>query len=236
MCIRNRLLALIFRLLFLIGCGIGLYLNSGLPSGKPAPYMLIFYTIQSNALCFVFFSILILKTLLDIKNKGIKGATVLWPHFKGAVTMSIAITFIIYHFILVPQYLATSTGYNLFSWQNLMVHYFVPITAIIDWIAFDEKHSIRWYDPIFWLLLPITYFAFILVRARLGGVIEIVKSYYPYYFIDIDQLGWVNVLKNVTYLLSGFLLLGYLIYLIDRISSTDIHFKKHHNQHTFNSN
>lgn len=218
MCIHNRLFALIFRILFLAGCGIGLYLNSGLPSGKPAPYMLIFYTIQSNALCFIFFSILIIKTFQDLKNRGIKGTTVFLPHFKGAVTMAIAVTFIIYQFILVPKFLSAGTAaYSIFNWQNMLVHYFVPIAALTDWLVFDEKLNFRWFDPIAWLLLPIAYFIFILVRAKLGGIIEIVKSPYPYFFIDVDLLGWINVIKNVSLLIFVFLVLGYMIFIVDKV-------------------
>ncbi|MDF2985117.1 MAG: hypothetical protein K0R50_627 [Eubacterium sp.] len=219
MCIHNRLFALIFRILLLVGCGIGLYLNSGLPSGKPAPYMLIFYTIQSNALCFIFFSLLTVKTFMDLKSIGIKGSTVFLPHFKGAVTMTIAVTFIIYHFVLVPKYLnAPNSNYSLLNWQNVLVHYFVPLAAITDWLVFDEKFYFRWFDPIFWLLLPITYFIFILIRAKLGGIIEIVKSPYPYFFIDVELLGWLKVIKNAGLLMFGFLVLGYILYLIDKIN------------------
>jgi len=226
MCIHNRLLSLIYRIIFLFVCGIGLYLNSGIAKGELAPYMLIFYTIQSNALCFIFFSILIVKNIIDLKNKGIKGTTIFFPHFKGAVTMSIAFTFIIYHFILAPHFLSASSNYNLFSWQNILVHYFVPIATILDWIIFDEKSSFRWFDPIFWLIIPITYFIFTLVRAKIGGVILIVKSQYPYFFIDIDVLGWVNVLKNASIILISFLFLGYVIYIIDKISFEPIVLKK----------
>ncbi len=218
MCIRNRLLALIFRILFLIGCGTGLYLNSGLPSGKPAPYMLIFYTIQSNVLCFIFFLLLVIRTFIDLKNKGIRGTTVFLPHFKGAVTMAIAITFLIYNFVLVPQYLSTlKAGYNILSWQNILVHYFVPLVVIFDWLLFDKKLNFRWYDPIIWLFIPVGYFIFILIRAKVGGIIEIVSSPYPYFFIDVDLLGWLKVIKNAGILTFGFLVLGYLLFLIDKI-------------------
>lgn len=218
MCIHNRLFALIFRILFVIGCGMGLYLNSGLPRGKPALYMLIFYTIQSNVLCFIFFSLLTVKTFIDLRNSGINGTSIILPHFKGAVTIAIAITFIIYHFILVPKYLSTPVAsYSILSWQNILVHYFVPIAALADWLVFDEKRNFRWFDPLAWLVLPITYFIFILIRARFGGIIEIVNSPYPYFFIDVNLLGWINVIKNAGLLIIVFLVVGYFIYIIDKV-------------------
>lgn len=218
MCIYNRLLALIFRILLLLGCGIGLYLNSGIPNGELATYMLVFYTIQSNILCFIYFSILLFQNISDLKNLGIEGTVKIFPRLKGAVTMTIAVTFLVYHFILAPIFLSQDQNYSLFSWQNIMVHYFVPIMTILDWILFDQKSSFRWFDPIIWLSLPLTYFAFIIIRAKIGGVIAVVKSNYPYFFIDVDLIGWLMVLKNAGILILGFLILGYMIYVIDNIS------------------
>jgi hypothetical protein len=90
--------------------------------------------------------------------------------------------------------------------------------TILDWLLFDQKSSFRWFDPIMWLSLPLTYFTFIIIRAKIGGVIAIVKSSYPYFFIDVDLIGWLMVLKNVGFLIIGFLILGYIIYIIDKIS------------------
>jgi|GEM_PF-4190048 len=83
MCIHNRLYALIFRIVFLVGCGMGLYLNSGLPSGKPAPYMLIFYTIQSNVLCFLFFFLPAAEDLAGHQGQGNKGCDCVSSPFQG---------------------------------------------------------------------------------------------------------------------------------------------------------
>jgi hypothetical protein len=184
--------------------------------------MFIFYTIQSNALCFVYFSILAVKTVMDIGTEGIRGATKVFPHFKGAVTMTIAVTFLIYHFVLVPQYISLCAHYSVLNWQNILVHYFVPLMAVADWLLFDEKEAFRWFDPVLWLTIPISYFLFIILRARIGGIIEIVKSSYPYFFIDVDLIGWINVLKNTGMFIAGFLVLGYIIYLIDKLPSAII--------------
>jgi hypothetical protein len=56
----------------------------------------------------------------------------------------------------------------------------------------------------------------------LGGIIAVVKSYYPYFFVDVNLIGWVNVLLNAGVLLIGFLALGYIIYLIDKVSVEQI--------------
>ncbi|WP_242831800.1 Pr6Pr family membrane protein [Ruminiclostridium papyrosolvens] len=199
-------------------------MNSGIPDGKFAPYMLIFYTIQSNALCFVFFSILAVKNLIDIKTNGIKGSTSVFPHLKGAVTMTISMTFIIYHFVLVPLYTSHDANYRVLNWQNILVHYFVPIMTVLDWLLFDKKQNFRWFDPMLWITVPISYFVFLIVRAKIGGIIAIVQSKYPYFFVDVDILGWLNVLKYAGVFILGFLVLGYVIYLVDKISLENIRF------------
>ena len=217
MCIHNRLISLIFRVIIIMFCSLGLYLNSGIPNGEFARYMLVFFTIQSNLLCFGYFSVVLFQNIKDIKSKGIHGTTRILPRFKGGVTLMIAVTFLIYHTVLVPQFTANSTDYNIFTMQNLTVHYIVPILVIIDWILFDEKLSFKWFDPFIWLSLPIIYFVFILIRARLGSIIEILSSYYPYFFIDVDLIGWQNVLLNSAAMLIAFLALGYIIYFINNI-------------------
>ena len=198
-------------------CSLGLYLNSGIPNGELAKYMLVFYTIQSNLLCFGYFSVVLFQNIKDLKNKGIYGTTRILPRFKGGVTLVIAVTFLIYHIVLAPQFIANSIHYNIFTMQNLTVHYIVPILVIVDWLLFDEKLSFKWFDPFIWLSLPIIYFVFILIRAKIGSTIEILSSYYPYFFIDVDLIGWQNVLLNSAAMLLAFLALGYSIYFVNNI-------------------
>ena len=217
MCIRNRLISLIFRIIIIMFCSLGLYLNSGIPNGELAKYMLVFFTIQSNLLCFGYFSVVLFQNIKDLKNKGIYGTTRIMPRFKGGVTLVIAVTFLIYHIVLAPQFISNSIHYNIFTMQNLTVHYIVPILVIVDWLLFDEKLSFKWFDPFIWLSLPIIYFVFILIRAKIGSIIEILSSYYPYFFIDVDLIGWQNVLLNSVAILLAFLALGYSIYFINNI-------------------
>ncbi|WP_242855844.1 Pr6Pr family membrane protein [Ruminiclostridium josui] len=138
--------------------------------------------------------------------------------------MTISMTFIIYHFVLVPLYTSHDVNYSVLNWQNILVHYFVPIMTVLDWLLFDKKQNFRWFDPMLWISIPISYFIFLIVRARIGGMIAIVQSKYPYFFVDVDILGWINVLKYAGVFILGFLVLGYAIYLVDKISIENIKF------------
>gem|GEM_PF-4103594 len=81
----------------------------------------------------------------------------LLPRLKGAFTLMITITMIIYHFMLSGLY---ADGDFSFFLQNLILHYIVPSMVILDWILFDLKRTFHSLDPLYWLSIPILYSAF----------------------------------------------------------------------------
>ncbi|EKV56207.1 hypothetical protein A966_12641 [Brachyspira hampsonii 30446] len=163
-----------------------------------------YFTYQSNILVIVYF-------ILDIFNIINKKET-FYPRLKGAVTMSITVTFLVYHFLLSP----TADKYIGFAYiRNVIVHYIVPIMTIFDYIIFDKKGIYKIIDPILWLIIPLLYFMFVLVRARVGSPFSD-GSYYPYFFVDIDKYGLKTVLRNVFFITLFFAFLGYIEYFIDR--------------------
>ncbi len=214
--IKNRIVAVIFRVLLLVGCGIGLYFNSGLPNGALSPAMFNYYTIQSNLIVFVFFIYMLIDTFVKIKSTGVKGVLDA-PRFKGAVTMMITVTFLVYHFMLLPMMFSMSGGEGVINPANILVHYFTPIMVIIDWLLFDKKNRYKWYDPLIWLIIPLAYFGFAVIRAEVSSMLLPTGSRYPYFFIDIDELGLSAVLINVAVLIMAFAVLGYIIYFIGKI-------------------
>ena len=211
MFIRNRVVALLFRIIVFLGCLCGLYLTSGLAQGAFKPSLFAYYTIQSNLLVLVLFAVLIVRTAANPRTRAVQ------PHLKGAVTMAITVTLLVYHFVLVPQLFAMSTEYHLFSLQDTLVHYFVPLATIADWLLFDPKGSYRWFDPLAWLVIPILYFCFAMLRAHLLGPTVTEDLRYPYFFLNLDELGWSGVLSNAAWMTACFAVLGYVIYGIDSL-------------------
>lgn len=164
-----------------------------------------YFTYQSNILVIVYF-------ILDIFNI-IKKKETFYPRFKGAVTMSITVTFLVYHFLL-----STTSGKleGIDYIRNIILHYIVPIMTIFDYIIFDKKGIYKIIDPILWLIIPILYFVFVLIRARVGSPFSD-GSYYPYFFVDIDKYGLKTVLRNVFFITLFFAVLGYIEYFIDML-------------------
>lgn len=123
-----KTLKLIYRILLVLLGTYGLYLNMSYGNTFE---LLHYFTILSNILVVGFFIFL----LFNKKD---------YPKLKGAITMSITVTFLIFHFMLRPtMFDMINTSYSPYSISNLLVHYIVPIMTIFDWIFFDKKGSIK---------------------------------------------------------------------------------------------
>jgi len=212
MYIKNRIVALIYRCVLIVVCGIGLYITTGLYRGSFSSNSLVYYTTLSNLLCFLFYILLIIRNAANLIN-GDKAVRMLLPRLKGAFTLMITITMIVYHFMLAGLY---ADGDFSFYLQNLILHYIVPSMVIFDWILFDPKRTFHSLDPLYWLSIPILYSAFSLIRAEIGGMLPGRTTRYPYFFLDIDEIGWGGVLTYVALFALVFAILGYLIWALDR--------------------
>jgi hypothetical protein len=210
--IDNWRLALGWRLL-LVGAGItGVTMNIVMMGGDIGR-SLSYYTVLSNLVAVVFFAFAIFRTF---RQRNLR-FTSTERTIKGAVTLGVFLTFVIFHFILRPTMFtmgAEVSAYTL-SLANILVHYIVPLAAAADWLLFDRKGQIRKLDPLIWTAMPLAYLAFSLIRAQFATFPN--GSRYPYFFIDIDQLGIAQVALNCLLIAAAYIALGYLVFLIDRI-------------------
>ncbi len=214
MYIKNRIISLIFKCAIVIISAIGIYLNSGLPNGKFAPAMFLYYTILSNLICLIYFSAAVISVIKTIKKDGINGETTFAIHLKGAVIMAITVTLLIYWFILVGAGFAMAEGTS--KAANYIVHLFVPLLSILDWLLFDTKGRLHKSDPFKWLIIPLCCYLFTVIAAACG-IIFYDGSHYPYFFIDSDILGWGKVIISVICLALAFLVIGFIIFAVDKL-------------------
>lgn len=208
MYIKSRKIAAAYRILFLFVSGLGLALSTGVLRGAPNFYSYRYYTLQSNLLCFVYFFILL------IRGKAIRPGGWFATDFKGAITMAITVTMLIYQFMLADTPFSMGAGDG--ALQNAITHLFAPAMVLLDWLLFDEKGRYAKTAPLAWLAIPLLYFAFALIAARLGMTFTGGRRY-PYPFLDADALGWASVAQTVGILVIAFLALGYLIWGADRL-------------------
>lgn len=138
------------------------------------------------------------------------------PVLKGAVTLYITITGVVYHLVLnnpaspfaMPQPdrdLADAIG-------NQFLHTVVPLLAVLDWLLFHPRSRLRLRYALYWLAFPLAYLGFALVRG-------LIVHTYPYPFIDATQLGYDGVAVSTVVFAFAFWLLGLVFVGLDRALS-----------------
>lgn len=171
--------------------------------------MILYYTVQSNFLISLF-SIYMVMAMLQKKDLQ-------QPKFlriKAAATMSIMITFVIYHFMLAPL------AKDFWRVENFLCHYITPLYFFFDTLFVDSQRQYKWYDPLWWTALPVGYMFF----ALLNGLVlkfpipDAVDSPFAYYFLNVYKYGWGYVLRYAAVIFVAYLLAGYLLFFLKSLS------------------
>lgn len=199
--------SIIFKLFLFATSFVGILIQTGILEGEFNYHIFNYYTLISNLLCMIYF--LLDAVYLSKKNKT------LFPKFKGVLTMGIVVTGIVFHFLLSKTLFDMGTTYKI---SNILLHYVVPIGAILDYLLFDKKGTYNYKSPFLWVLLPDLYYVYVLV-GRLFNIdfsIDTVSNF-PYYFIDYELIGINKVIMYVLILNVAFIALGYVFVLIDNI-------------------
>ena len=181
----KKKLDLLFKVIIVLVSGIGLFLNFRLLTIRDS---IIYFTIQSNLLCFIFY----LVTVILMFTKKLK-KTDIYYILKGMVTMSITITFFVYWFILSSgESMGAYIGHNL---ENYFVHLFTPLLVIFDYILLGEKGHLKKNYPFIWSFILVAYIIFDIVYVMLGGTFA-GGIKYPYPYMDVEKLGLCKVCIN----------------------------------------
>lgn len=104
------------------------------------------------------------------------------PRMRAVVAVSIALVFIVYATVLArlwqPQ--------GLFLLCDVLLHYVTPVLFVLWWLVAGADGSTRWRDMSWWVLYPLAYLAYALLRAPIAGEV-------PYPFLDAAKNGWTSV-------------------------------------------
>ncbi|EPR66970.1 hypothetical protein ADICYQ_4046 [Cyclobacterium qasimii M12-11B] len=88
-----------------------------------------------------------------------------------------------------------------------LLHTIVPVYVLIYWCFKVDKFSIQSKNLIPWLLYPLFYLIFILVRGYYSG-------FYPYPFLNVSEIGFLKALLNIGLIIGvTMLLFGVLMFL-----------------------
>lgn len=193
----------------------GLVLHSGLVSGEIRRDFFRYYTNLSNLLVAMFYLIRIVVRIT--KNfDGFFGKIVFSELWFYSVTMSIFLTFGIYHFVLFPYIKKAPEGSDEFrlshSFSNYCVHYIVPLLSVLNWLIFANKTELEYSWALIWIVIPWCYVVYTFIRASDGVPLEHTTSAYPYEFMDLQKNGWLKTIRNclivtVVFVSAGFLLI-----------------------------
>ena len=128
------------------------------------------------------------------------------PAVQAACCLYIAFVGLGFWFLLGgPRQLETITDWL----PEITAHTLSPILGAIYWYRAVPKGQMGWRHPFWWLIYPILYLVFWLFRGPLVG-------YYPYFFVDVDAIGYSGVAMWSGALIIIFLVLGSLMLLVDR--------------------
>ena len=173
------------------------------------------FTNLSNYLCIG----IMFAELVQTAKKSENGYVSASPLLKFIGLLGIMLTFLVFNFLLAgrPDRELQS------NWRvsSICLHVILPIMYIFDWLLFYEHKKIRWFYPLVSVVFPVLYIIFIYTRAFIVNFNPEVPYLYPYFFLNLDNLGVAGVAKWVVILFAGFIVLGYIFYGIDKIIKSD---------------
>ena len=127
------------------------------------------------------------------------------PSLTAALAAYIATVGIIYSLLLRelwnPEGLQKSA--------DALLHDVVPLLFVAGWLFAFSKARLPWKIVLPWLVYPLAYLGFVLIRGALTGR-------YPYPFIDVSKIGYVSALGNAALLLVAFAILCLVIVAVGR--------------------
>ncbi len=119
-----------------------------------------------------------------------------WDGVRGAAAIYLALTGVVFALLLADS----PTVGTITPWVNAVVHQIMPILAVVDWLVIPAVVRAAWWRPLVWLIYPVIYLTFSLVRGPL-------VDFYPYPFLDPRLEGGYERLTVST----GAVVVGFLI-------------------------
>lgn len=210
--IKNRVTQLVFQTVYCVLAVIGFLNSLGYFSAKFNGEFYVYYTNLSNYICMGFMFVVLVNTIKSA-NKKEDGYCDVSPKFNFMCVIMIMVTFFVYNILLANE----NTVVEYFtSISNMLMHVILPIMFVLNWVLFYEHNSLKWFYPLLCVIMPLLYVCFILIRATfLKGATNV--TVYPYFFLNVEKLGWGGFAMWILVLLVVFVALGYLLYVLDNL-------------------
>ncbi len=212
--VSNRQFVVAWRILIIIASLTGIVMGS--KSIVDFVAKLLYFTIQSNLILVVCIGYAAWATLRNLAGPS--------PLLKGAATVYISITALVYNLILAKALAGSPLPPGTIivpfiggTLSNDLVHIIAPLMAVLDWLLFDVHGRLRWQYPLRWLTYPLGYLAFVLIRGLLvHGPFVYPNLHYPYPFLNVDKIGYSGIALNTVIYGVAFWLIGLVFVMLDR--------------------
>ena len=183
MYIRNNTIAVVFRVVFLIICGAGLVMKL-LYSRFSIDTIMSDFALISNVLALIYFAYLI------IARPGYERGML-----RGAVTIYMLVTFIVYYFI---HFGVDADPLRNLSLAGYLLYFAAPLMAVLDYLLFCRKGWFTSYSPLIWTILPVVFNLAIFIINRIGIYVASI----PYFnLLGLNMIVTLFVFLGVSYLL-----------------------------------
>ena len=209
--IKNRTFQLMFQTAFCTLGFLGIIASFGTFNYSWRGDFYVHFTNLSNYLCF---GVVLAELIQTVKKKEDSYVDKL-PLLKFIGVLAILLTFIVFNFILAGD----REMYLNFQINSVLFHIILPILYVLDWFLFYERGKVKITYPVYSTIFPIVYVIFIFIRAWILNFDPTVPYIYPYFFLNLDKLGVMGVIKWVILLALGFVVVGFLFYGIDKALS-----------------
>ena len=159
-----------------------------------------FFTVLTNTL-----AVVVLSYALVTRNSPAK-RFFLAPRISSGIAVSIVVVGVAYNLLL--RHLWQPEGFQFVA--DELLHDVMPVLFFIYWWRRVPKGNLRLKDIGGWVIYPLVYFAYALLRGDLLGQ-------YQYPFIDVSTLGYPQVFVNAGGILLGFVLVALVVVGLDRL-------------------
>ena len=128
------------------------------------------------------------------------------PRVRAGVAVAIAVVMIVYATILARLWQPA----GLFLLCDVLLHYVTPVLYLTWWLCSGADGSARWRDLLWWLVYPLLYLAWVIIRAPFAGEV-------PYPFLDTTTNGVGSVAISSLSMLGLFLLVSAIVLVADHV-------------------
>ncbi|MFZ9197466.1 MAG: Pr6Pr family membrane protein [Bacilli bacterium] len=216
----KNVFSLLFKLLILTITALGIYLT--LEDANHLLETLSYFTSFVNVMT----GILYIFFLMQLVFKKVESNWIRF--FKQTLIVFLALTTIVYSFVLIPYIVDFQIEYVIFSLKDIIIHYAVPLLVILDYAFFDSKGNLK---PSYIggnLFTLSAYVFYLFAYISLGGRFHLNgnETIYPYFFLDVQTLG-VETFSWIAFSILGVvMILSWVVYIVDHILGVPLTDKK----------